>query len=166
MRDAGKSISDEHLPTPVQKQNDNALAFCDGLIQDFKARADRHKQLFKRLNYSSVSLGILVTVVSALTAIQGAYLWVVPIISGLSALCTALLSATNSQERWTYSRGVQQQLETEQFLYLQRAGRYATSDEEANVRLFSERLADIWSEGHQLWDQTVSKGTYEPPSKK
>jgi hypothetical protein len=46
------------------------------------------------------------------------------------------------------------------------AGRSATSDEEASVRLFSERLADIWSEGHQIWDQTVSKGIHELPSKK
>lgn len=166
MKDGEKSISDEHLPTPVQKQANDALEFCAMLIQDFKARADSHKQVFKRLRSASISLAILVTVVSALTATLGAYFWIVPIISGFSALCTTMLSATNSQERWTHSRGVEQQLDAERFLYLQRASRYATSDEEANVRLFSERLADIWSEGHQGWARSVNKVPLEPSLKK
>ncbi len=50
---------------------------------------------------------------------KGIYLWIIPILGGLSALSTTLLSATNSQERWVRSRGVQQQLEAEKFLYLQ-----------------------------------------------
>jgi hypothetical protein len=63
-----------------------------------------------------------------------------------SALTTALLGSTNSQERWVNSRGVQQQLEAEKFLFQQRAGRYATSNEEQNIRMFSERLVEIWSD--------------------
>lgn len=168
MRDAEKTPSDEQLPSPLKKHANDALQFYDELIHDFKARADRHKRTFKLLRYSSVSLAIVVTLVSTLvlsfTATQGIYVWIIPILSGLSALSTTLLSATNSQERWVHSRGVQQQLEAEKFLYVQRAGRYATSGDEANVRLFSERLVEIWSEGHQGWAQSVKKVPHEPPS--
>jgi hypothetical protein len=166
MKEAQKTASSEHLPSPLQKQVSDALHFCDELIQDFKARADRHKRTFKLLRYSSVSLAIAVTVIATLTALQGVSLWIVPIISGLSALFTTLLSATNSQERWVHSRGVQQQLEAERFLYVQHAGGYATADEEANVRLFSERLVAIWSQGQQGWAQSVTKVSPEQPSNK
>jgi uncharacterized protein DUF4231 len=164
MNDAEKTPSNEQLPSPLQKQASDALQFYDKLIHDFKDRADRHKRTFKLLRYSSVSLAIAVTLGSTLTATQGVFLWVIPILSGLSALSTTLLSSTNSQERWVHSRGVQQQLEAEKFLYVQHAGRYATSDDEANVRLFSERLVEIWSEGQQGWAQSVTKVSQEPPS--
>ena len=164
MQDRKSILSDEHLPSSQEKQTKDALAFCDHLVQDFKNRADRHKRTFKLLRYASVTLAAVVTIVSTLTALRGVYLWIVPIVSGLSALCTTLLSANNSQERWVHSRGVQQQLEAERFLYLQRAGAYATPDEEANVRLFSERVAAIWAEAQQGWAQGVAKVSYGLPS--
>lgn len=139
----------------------DALALCDELIHDFKGRADRHKRVFKLLRNASVALAITVTVISTLTAAQGMYLWTVPVVSGFSALCTTLLSATNSQERWVHSRGVQQQLEVERFLYMQQADGYATSDEDANVRLFSERVVAIWSKAQHGWAQSITKVSHE-----
>jgi hypothetical protein len=168
MSDAEKITSKQPLQSTIKKQAEDALQFYDELIHDFKTRADRHKRTFKLLRYSSVSLAIAATLVSTLvlsvTAIQGVYLWIIPILTGLSALSTTLLGATNSQERWVNARGVQQQLEAEKFLYQQRAGRYATPDEEANIRLFSERLVDIWSEGHQEWMHGVMKVSHETVS--
>ncbi len=165
MKEAEKTTSDKQLASPLHKQASDALQFCDELIHDFRARADRHKRLFKLLRYASVILAIVVTVVStlisALTTTPKEYLWIVPALSGLSALCTTLLSTTNSQERWVHSRGVQQQFEAEKFLFLQQASRYATSDQEANGRLFSERLMEIWSEGHQGWAQSITRVTPE-----
>src|SRR6185312_14967568 len=136
MKDVKSIATNEQPPSSQEKQTQDALALCNELIQDFKDRADRHKRTFKLLRYASVALAAVVTIVATLTAISGIDLWIVPIVSGLSALCTTLLSANNSQERWVHSRGVQQQLEAERFLYLQHAGSYATLDEEANVRLF------------------------------
>lgn len=165
MKDVKSITTNEQLPSSQEKQTKkDALALCDELIQDFKDRADRHKRTFKLLRYASVALASVVTIVSTLTAIRGIYLWIVPIVSGLSALCTTLLSANNSQERWVHSRGVQQQLEAERFLYMQQAGDYATLDEEANVRLFSERVVVIWSEAQQGWAQGVAKVSYGLPS--
>jgi hypothetical protein len=166
MKDTEKSTSNEQFLTPLQKQASEALQFYEVLIQDFKTRADRPKRTFKFLRYSSVSLAITGTLVSSivlsLTATQGIYLWIIPVLSALTALSTTLLSATNSQERWVHSRGVEQQLEVEKFLYSQHAGKYATSDEEASVRLFSERLVEIWTVGQQGWAQSVMKVSNEP----
>jgi hypothetical protein len=164
MKDSKSILPDEHLPSSQGKQMKDALALCDHLMQDFKDRADRHKRTFKLLRYASVALATVVTIVSTLAAIRGVYLWIVPVVSGLSALCTTLLSASNSQERWVHSRGVQQQLEAERFLYLQQAGAYATLDEEASVRLFSERVVAIWSSAQQGWAQGVAKVSYGLPS--
>ncbi len=160
MKDVKSITTNEQLPSSQAKQTKDALALCDELIQDFKGRADRHKRTFKLLRYASVALAAVVTIVSTLTAIRGIYLWIVPVVSGLSALCTTLLSANNSQERWVHSRGVQQLLEAERFLYIQQAGGYATPDEEANIRLFSERVVAIWSEAQQGWAQGVAKVSY------
>jgi hypothetical protein len=164
MKDVKRMTSNEPSLSSQEKQTKDALALCDKLMQDFKDRADRHKRTFKLLRYTSVALAAAVTIISTLTAIGGIYLWIVPVVSGLSALCTTLLSANNSQERWVHSRGVQQQLEAERFLYLQQAGDYATRDEEASVRLFSERVVAIWSEAQQGWAQGVAKVSYGLPS--
>ncbi len=164
MKDVKSITINEHPLSSQEKQTKDALALCDELIQDFQDRADRHKRTFKLLRYASVALATIVTIVSTLTAIRGIYLWIVPVVSGLSALCTTLLSANNSQERWVHSRGVQQHLEAERFLYMQRAGGYATLDEEANVRLFSERVVAIWSEAQQGWAQGVANVSYGLPS--
>src|SRR6266702_1363544 len=115
MKDMKSITTNEYLPSPHEKSMSDALAFCDELARDFKERADRHKRTFKLLRYSSVALAITVTIISTLIATQGMYLWVVPVVSVLSALCTTLLSATNSQERWIHSRGVEQQLKAEKF---------------------------------------------------
>jgi hypothetical protein len=160
MKDAKSLATNQPLSSSQEKQTKDALALCDHLMQDFKDRADRHKRTFKLLRYASVALATVVTIVSTLTAIRGVYLWIVPIVSGLSALCTTLLSANNSQERWVHSRGVQQQLEAERFLYLQQAGAYANLDEEVNIRLFSERVVAIWSEAQQGWAQGIAKVSY------
>jgi hypothetical protein len=160
MKDSESILSDEHFPSSQGKQTKDALVLCNKLLQDFKDRADRHKRTFKLLRYTSVALVTAVTIISTFTAIREIDLWIVPVVSGLSALSTTLLSTNNSQERWVHSRGVQAQLEAERFLYLQRAGVYATPDEEANVRIFSERVVAIWSEAQQGWAQSVAKVSY------
>jgi hypothetical protein len=163
MKDGKEMAATEQTPSPQQTQTTDALQFCDHLMRDFQARADRHKRIFKFLRYASVLLAVVVTALATLTATQKEYLWVVPLISGLSALCTTLLSTTNSQERWVHSRGVQQALEAESFLYLQKAGPYAALDEEGKLRCFVERIVEIWSNAQQEWAQSITKIAREMP---
>lgn len=84
------NASTGHMLSPQEKRRGDALALCDELSRDFQERADRHKRTFQFLRYASVTLAITVTVISTLTATQGTYLWIVPVVSGLSALCTTL----------------------------------------------------------------------------
>ena len=129
------------IPTQAE---DAALKECQRLIDHFHKKADKNKTLYRRLKYSSIALAVSVTVLSALSVVQQTVPWVVPVVSGLTALATALLGATNAQEIWVRSRNAEQQLTAEKFLYLQGAGRYANSSQEANARLFSERIVKIW----------------------
>ena len=111
------------------------------------------------VKYSSIILAVSVTVLSALSVVQQTIPWVIPVVSGLTVLATALLGATNAQEIWVRSCNAEQQLTTEKFLYLQAAGRYSNLDPQASVRLFSERIVEIWSGGHEAWEQIAAQVT-------
>src|SRR6266568_3527395 len=103
MKDVKSITTNEQLPSSQEKQTKDALALCGELIQDFKDRADRHKRTFKLLRYASVALATAVTIVSTLTAIRGIYLWIVPVVSGLSALCTTVNARIILTAHFSYS---------------------------------------------------------------
>jgi hypothetical protein len=46
-------------------------------------------------------------------------------------------------------------LNTERFLFLQGAGIYSEPEESDSVKLFSNRLMDIWAGGHEQWERAV-----------
>ena len=145
-------------PAQAPASRASALEECDGLFKHFDERAKGHKKRFVRYKYSSVALTVGVTVISALQAIyQPAPLWawVLPVISGLAAFCTTMVHATNSQELWLRSRSMTQRLNTERFLFLQGAGIYAEREETEAVKLFSNRLMEIWAGGHEQWEKAV-----------
>jgi hypothetical protein len=87
----------------------------------------------------------------------GVWEWIVPIISALAALSTTLLSQTTFQKTWVNARNVQQKLQSEKFLYLQDAGDYFKLETDEKTRRFSDRVMEIWSEGHQNWGQSASE---------
>lgn len=154
----GKTPANDFQRSLVQKHTE-ALEECDRLIQRFKHIADSNKQRFARLNQASVLLTFAVTILSTLAASKqlGAWEWVVPIISALAALSTTLLSQNTSQKTWVNARNVQQRLQSEKFLYLQDAGEYFELEREEKTRRFSDRVMEIWSEGHQNWWQSASE---------
>lgn len=154
----GEPPVDDFQRSLAQKHTE-ALKECDRLIQRFKYIADSDKQRFIRLNQASVVLTFVVTILSTLAASKqlGVWEWGVPIISALAALSTTLLSQTTSQKTWVNARNVQQKLQSEKFLYLQNAGSYFQLDEEEKIRQFSDRVMEIWSEGHQNWGQSASE---------
>ncbi len=145
------------LPPSLQQKRTEVLEKCDELLAHFKRKAKEHKRAFQLFKYSSIVLTISATIISALAALQSIASWIVPIITGLAAPSTTFLTVTNAQELWVHSRTVQQQLTAEKFLFEQRAGDYAKLDEEAKVRLFAERIIDIWKRGHETWEQTTSE---------
>lgn len=139
-----------------QKQ---AIDQCDHLIKDFANRADRNKKRFRRLQFASVVLGVCTTILSALSASKklNQLEWLVPLASGLATLATTFLSQTSTQKMWVQSRGVSQKFQLEKFLYLQSSGEYkALSDQEEQLKLFSKRLMDIWTQAQDTWSQNTS----------
>lgn len=61
------------------------------------------------------------------------------------------------QQMWVQSRNMSQKFQMELFLYLQNSGDYAKiQDESDHLKLFSERLMNIWSEAQDVWSQQAS----------
>jgi hypothetical protein len=145
-------------PAQAPNSHESALEECDRLVKHFDERAKGHKKKFVRYKYSSVALTVGVTVISALQAIyQPApfWAWVLPVVSGVAAFCTTMVHATNAQELWLRARSMTHRLNTEQFLFLQGAGIYSEREETDSVKLFSNRLMDIWAGGHEQWEKAV-----------
>lgn len=154
-------LSLNELQYPLHQRQQDALAECDRLIAHFKKESTQHKRGFQRLRFFGISLSLLTTVLSALAASQqlGEYEWAVPAVSGLATLFVTLLSQTSAQKIWIRSSSIQQNLQTEKFLYLQSAGNYAAiTNEEDQIRYFSRRVMEIWSEGHKHWEQNITNG--------
>jgi hypothetical protein len=134
----------------VAERISEALKQCQELIDHFDAKANSSKRSFERLRYATIVLTIGIATIAAVPPVPR---WLVAIFSGIAALCTALITATRPQELWLQSRSTQQQLTAERFVFLQRAGDYSDADEDRGVRLFAKRIIDIWSAGHQRWEQ-------------
>lgn len=139
------------------------LEQCEQLMEHFNMRANRSKRTFERLRYMALTLTVAVATMASL---EGVPRWTVAVASGAAALCTALLTAARPQEVWLQSRGTQQQLTAERFLFKQAAGDYATGDEVARVRLFAERIVAVWITGHTQWEQGRKEVASQPLSSK
>ena len=142
-----------------EDRRQQALEQCDHLIRDFARRASRHKARYKRLQIASVTLAISTTMLAALSAsaVLGQWEWVVTAVSGLATLATTLLSQTNTQKMWVESRNMSQQFQMELFLYLQASGEYRhIQDEAESLKIFSQRLMNVWSQAQEKWSQRAS----------
>ena len=127
------------------------------LLEHFDRKAARGKNNFYLYKYSSIVLAALTTIVSTLQGIYSAEfpLWILPIISSAATVAVAFLGASSAQRIWIHSKTTGQQLQMESFLFNQQAGQYHKMPSEESIRLFSERLMQIWNEGHGKWEQTV-----------
>jgi hypothetical protein len=145
-------------PAKTLNSRESALQECERLVRHFDERAKGHKNGFERYKYSSVALSVGVTVIAAF---QGIYqpapfwAWVLPVFSGLAAFSPTLVHATTAQELWLRSRSMTQRLNAERFLFLQGAGIYSEQEENKSVKLFSNRLMEIWAGGHEQWELAI-----------
>lgn len=153
----------EHGPVvrdlTVTERRAETMKQCDQLIQHFKVRAHNNKRMFEWLRYSALGLTVAVATMAALEVVPR---WAVAMVSGAAALCTALLTASRPQEVWLQSRGTQQQLTAERFLFEQAAGDYTTNDDVARVRLFADRIIGVWAAGHTLWEHRRKDAASQP----
>ena len=131
-----------------------ALAECDRLIAHFESRATRHKRFYKWLSVSSIVLTASVTALAGI--LTGHYRIVTTVLAALSTIAAAILAASQAQQLWVVSRNTSQKLIAEKFLFLQQAALYADQNTEVErARQFSERVVNIWNEGHASWQEKV-----------
>ena len=130
------------------------------LLGHFDKKADTAKTNFHFYKYTSILLAAITTIVSSLQVIyQTSFLqWVLPVVSAGATVAVAFLGASSAQRIWINSRTTGQQLQAEKFLFNQQAGQYFNIPKEECLRIFSERIKQIWNEGHGKWEQTVNEG--------
>ena len=145
----------------TERNTDEKLEQANGLIIElvdhFYDKAAKSKRYYTFYKYGSIVLAAITTIVSSL---QVAYpnqvpLWILPIISAAATVMVAFLSASSAQKIWINSRTTQQRLQAEQYLFNQEAGSYKKISSEERLQLFSERLIDLWNEGHGKWEQNI-----------
>lgn len=127
------------------------------LINHFHGKAGKSKQYFEVYKYGSILLAAVTTIVSSLQVIYPSTFpqWILPVTSAGATVAVALLGASSAQKIWINSRSTQQHLQTEQFLFNQQAGKYGGLSQEQSIQFFSERMVEIWNEGHGKWEQNV-----------
>ena len=130
------------------------------LIAHFNSKASNGKRNFQIYKYSSIVLAAITSIASSLQVIYTGNFphWILPVVSALATVAVAFLGASSAQKIWITSRTTGQQLQAEKFLFNQQAGKYYGLLQEDAIRLFSERMIQIWNEGHGKWEQTVDEG--------
>ena len=142
--------------TPDEKINlMNELLYL--LIDHFYNKAKKSKKLYELYKYGSILLAAITTIVASLQVIYpGSFpSFILPIASAGATVAVAFLGASGTQKIWINSRTTQQHFQTEQFLFNQQAGRYHNISKEEAIKMFSERLVELWDQGHNKWEQNV-----------
>jgi hypothetical protein len=158
-----KQLSNPYLLNPQLSGEEKTLLVnneLQRLITHFDIKADKGKKNFHFYKYTSIVLSAITTIVTSLQVIYpaGFPLWILPVVSAGATVAVAFLGASSAQRIWINSRTTGQQLQAEQFLFNQKAGMYYKVSNEKRLRLFSERMIQIWNEGHGKWEQTVNEG--------
>lgn len=131
------------------------------LIVHFGEKAATGKKNFHFYKYTSIVLAAITTIVSSLQVVysENFPLWILPVASAGATVAVAFLGASSAQRIWINSRTTKQQLVAEKFLFNQQACQYHNLPKEECLRIFSERMIQIWNEGHGKWEQTVNEGS-------
>ncbi len=127
------------------------------LYEHFTQKASKGKKQFYFYKYASILLAACTAIAASLQVIYDSQFppWVLPIISAGATVAVAFLGASSAQKIWINSKTTGQQLQTEKFLFNQRAANYRGLSDVECIRIFSERLVLIWNAGHQKWEQHV-----------
>ncbi len=158
-----KQLSNPNLLNPQLSAEEKTMLVnneLQRLINHFDSKADKGKMNFHFYKYTSIVLAAVTTIVSSLQVIYpvGFPLWILPVVSAGATVAVAFLGASSAQRIWINSRTTGQQLQAEQFIFNLQAGSYYNVSKEESLRLFSERMIQIWNEGHGKWEQTVNEG--------
>ncbi len=134
-------MSDSEIEKYVTQRVDDQLNYFD-------SSAIKNQKAYKRLKSTAIACNVLTTMTIALAfTVPEAY----KIYMGILALVlsTVVLATYQWEEfenygaKWEKFRLVAEQLKSEKFMFLNKAGRYATQDEPENERLFVETVEGV-----------------------
>lgn len=154
-------LKDEIFKLSTSLTTDEKIALMNEVLRQllahFHGKADKSKRVYGLYKYGSIVLAAITTIISALQVIYPSSFpqWILPVASAGATVAVAFLGASGAQKIWTNSRTTQQHLQTEHFLFNQQAGRYHNLSKEDAVKIFSERMVELWDEGHHKWEQNV-----------
>jgi hypothetical protein len=146
------------------------VAFCDERIAHFKKTADRQKRWWRLFQYTTMIVTVALTVVAGLSvgnvAVINKVPWLIPVMSGIAALCSTLLAASRAQEQYLYHRKIEVRMKAERILYQQGAGAYSKLSDEGRARRLTERIVEIWTSSYEEWENTIRQSQADQPIKR
>jgi hypothetical protein len=145
------------------------VAFSDERIKHFKRVADNQRRVWRILQYTTIIVTVLLTVVAALSIGDKAVInkapWLIPVMSGIAALCSTLLAASHAQEQYLFHRKIEVKMKVEKILYLQGAGAYSKLSDEGRARRLTERIVELWTSSFEEWESSMRQSQTDQPIK-
>ena len=114
-------------------------------ISWYDARSSSNQHAFKRLKYVEIVSAATIPIVAGVGAPQ----LVAALLGGSVVVVEAILHLNQYHENWLAYRSTAESLKHEKFLYLARAGSYATTPDP--VRLLAERVETLASAENTKW---------------
>lgn len=88
--------------------------------------------------------------------------WATVVVSLIVALCTAIDQVVRPAARWRLVREARSALEAEGWAFLQRVGKYASSNHDERFQLFFTAVEAIWSEYERTYLSQVAHSQESP----
>lgn len=154
-------LTDEILKLNTFSNSAEKLNLMNKLLNElsdhFQNKAEKSKKLYELYKYGSIVLVAITTIVASLQVIFPDTFpqWILPIISAGPTVTVAFLGASGVKKIWINSRTTEKHFTTEHFLFNQQAVKYHNISKEEAIRIFSERLVELWNQGHNKWEQNV-----------
>jgi len=124
---------------------DPTMDRLDDQINWYDGGSRNNQQLYKWLKGTSILAAVLVPIV----ALSGAPPMVAALLGGLIAIAEGIQSLNQYHSNWIGYRSTAEALKHEKFLYLAKAGDYATAKDPH--ALLAERIESLISHEHAKW---------------
>jgi hypothetical protein len=112
-------------------------------------RSNRNQQFYKIMKITVIATAALIPLLSGLQTPMGVPSWVLGILGALIAIVEGIQQLNQYHANWISYRSTCEALKHEKFLYLAKAGLYATATDPRV--LLAERIEALVSQEHAKW---------------
>ena len=152
------------MPEEKEIEGDSGYSRLENQIKWYSKESGRAKRMFKRLKTATLGISVSIPIVAGLVAYF-------PLVSGVkTSIVTGILGATIAlleglqqlnqyHQNWISYRSTAEALKHEKFLFLSKAGSYASADNPNPI--LAERVESLVSQEHAKWS-SVQEQTPKP----